>query len=193
MVSVPEIEEQQPRSPGVPPLPGEDHFCPACRLGYGQISIARAVGMLGVLPGEVREAVGDVPPEALRRRPGEGAWSITEYVCHVRDVCITYTIRLHRARTEDHPVLEPMLNDLRARRFRYNESDLGAVVHELTACTAGLLEEIAHFGPDEWDRMVTRLPGEHRTARWLARQAAHEGHHHVADIRRTAAAVTASG
>jgi hypothetical protein len=186
-------QSEEQRAPGVPPLPGEDHFCPACRLAYGRISIERAAGMIEALPADVREAVASAPAEALRRHPREGAWSITEYVCHLRDVCVTYTIRLHRARTEDHPILEPMLNDLRARRFRYNESDLAAVVGEVTRCSAGLLEEFARFRPDEWDRMVTRLPGEHRTARWLARQAAHEGHHHLADIRRTAAALTPAG
>jgi hypothetical protein len=35
-----------------------------------------------------------------------------------------------------------------------------------------------------WDRIATRLPGEDRTARWLVRQAMHEGVHHLGDIRR---------
>jgi hypothetical protein len=35
-----------------------------------------------------------------------------------------------------------------------------------------------------WDRIATRLHGEQRTARWLVRQAMHEGVHHLADIRR---------
>ncbi|MFJ7217902.1 DinB family protein [Amycolatopsis sp. NPDC098790] len=57
----------------------------------------------------------------LRRRPAPGRWSALECLVHLRDVCVTYTIRVHRARTEDRPVLEPLLNDLRARRFRYND------------------------------------------------------------------------
>jgi hypothetical protein len=36
----------------------------------------------------------------------------------------------------------------------------------------------------DWDRIATRLPGEDRTARWLVRQAMHEGIHHLGDIRR---------
>jgi len=31
---------------------------------------------------------------------------------------------------------------------------------------------------------VVRQPGEERTARWLLRNAAHEGRHHLADIQR---------
>jgi len=48
---------------------------------------------------------------------------------------------------------------------------------------AGCSDEIAKFRAEHWDRVVTRLPGEHRTARWLVRQAAHEGRHHLGDIR----------
>ncbi|MEO9199860.1 MAG: DinB family protein [Antricoccus sp.] len=131
-----------------------------------------------------------VPLAARRMRPASERWSVIEYVCHLRDVYATYTIRLHRARTEDRPVLEPMLNDLRARRFRYNERDVDAVLDELEAAAAGFCDEVARNRPDQWDRLVSRLPGEDRTARWLVRQAMHEGQHHLADIRITAAEVT---
>ncbi|MGH8866838.1 MAG: hypothetical protein ACRDYU_02440 [Actinomycetes bacterium] len=62
-------------------------------------------------------------------------------------------------------MLEPMLNDLRARRFRYDESDLDATLAELTATVAGFCDEVARVEPDQWARVVTRLPGEDRTAR----------------------------
>ncbi|BBU22041.1 Mycothiol maleylpyruvate isomerase N-terminal domain protein [Mycobacterium xenopi] len=130
------------------------------------------------------------PPDALRERPDPNAWSVIEYVCHLRDVYLTYTIRLHRARTEERPTLEPTLNDLRARRFRYNDRDLTAMLDELALMTAGFCEEIARTRQHEWDRLVTRSPGEQRTARWLFRQAMHEGVHHLADIRRVSMKVT---
>ena len=126
---------------------------------------------------------------ARRQRPSPQVWSVTEYVCHLRDVYATYTIRLHRARTEDRPALEPMLNDLRARRFRYNERDVVPILDELAANAAGFCEEIARAGPQDWDRVATRRPGEQRSARWLVRQAMHEGVHHLADIRAVGTAV----
>jgi hypothetical protein len=58
------------------------------------------------------------------------------------------------------------------------------VLEELAAAAAGCEEEIARTGSAEWDRTVTRLPGEHRSARWVVRQAAHEATHHLRDIRR---------
>lgn len=123
-------------------------------------------------------------PELRRIRPSPQVWSVAEYVCHLRDVHIAYTIRLHRTRIEDRPTLEPVLNDLRARRFRYNECDLAATLNELATAAAGFCEEAARTGEQDWNRVATRLPGEQRTARWLVRQAMHEGVHHLSDIRK---------
>ncbi len=172
----------------VPPLAAEDYVCEACEIDFAQVSVADAVAVIGSLPGRVRETVSAAPAEVRRLRPRADRWSVIEYVCHLRDVYATYTIRLHRARTEHEPVLEPMLNDLRARRFRYNERSVDAVLDELGATAAGFCEEVARM--EQWDRLVTRLPGEHRTARWLVRQAMHEGQHHLDDISKTTSAVT---
>jgi len=183
-----EAAEHQQR---VPPLAGEDHVCEVCDLFYLQISVEAALEVIRSVPEIVRETIAAIPTAVHRRRPTSDGWSITEYVCHLRDVYSVYTIRLHRARTEDRPVLEPMLNDLRARRFRYNERDGSAILDELAATAAGFCEEINRTRADCWDRVVTRLPGEERTARWLVRQAMHEGQHHIGDIRRTGEALKA--
>jgi hypothetical protein len=77
-----------------------------------------------------------------------------------------------------------MFNDLRTRRFRYNDCDIDATLGELAVAAAGFCEEVARMGEHDWDRVATRLPGERRTARWVVRQAMHEGTHHLGDIRR---------
>jgi len=168
----------------LPPLAAEDHRCDVCALVYPEIDIRDAVSAIVGVPGAARDVVGAIPPAAQRVRPGPQVWSVAEYLCHLRDVYVTFTIRLHRTRTEDRPVLEPMFNDLRARRFRYNACDLKTTLDELAAAAAGFCDEIARTGERDWDRVATRLPGEHRTARWLVRQAMHEGIHHLGDIRR---------
>lgn len=173
----------------LPPLAMENHICQDCGLSYQEISVEAAIQVVHSIPTKVRDAVLGIPKEVWRQHPRPGAWSVAEYLCHVRDVYSTYTIRLHRARTEDRPALEPMFNDLRARRFRYNESDVNAVLGELEATAAGFCEEIDRTGSEHWDRVVTRLPNEERTARWLVRQAMHEGQHHLDDIHETGEAV----
>ncbi len=168
----------------VPPLPADDHDCPSCEIRYADLAVDVAIRMLAELPESAAAAMAEVPPRRLRVAPDPGTWSPVEYLCHLRDVAVTSTIRLFRARAEERPVLEPMLNDLRARRFRYVDADPAAVLEELRRAVAGLGDEIARVRVDGWERTVTRLPGEERTARWLVRHAAHEGRHHVDDLRR---------
>lgn len=176
-----------------PSVFGETYVCADCHLAYADVGVDQAVETIGSTHALLEQAVKEFPAEHWTRRPAAGGWSITEYVCHVRDVYMTYTIRLHRARTEERPAVEPMFNDLRAQRFRYNECDAAAVLDEIKLVANGLCVEAAQLQPDDWDRTVFRLPGEQRSARWLVRQAMHEGVHHVADIRRVGRVIGASG
>lgn len=169
-------------SASLPPLAAEDHVCEPCGVAYLDTGIDDAVTVIAGLPGAARDTIGAIAPEALRVRPAADVWSVAEYLCHVRDVYVSFTIRLHRVRTEHEPAFEPMFNDLRARRFRYNDCDIDATLGELGAVTAGFRDEVART--EDWERVGSRLPGERRTARWLVRQAMHEGVHHLADIRR---------
>ena len=171
-------------SDSIPPLPDEYHRCPSCPLHYVSLSVADATAMIAAMPADAAAAVAAVDPATLRVRPEPGTWSVIEYLCHLRDVAVTTTVRLHRARTEDRPALEPMLNDLRARRFRYADADPQATLAELGRVVGGVADEIARISADDWARTVTRLPGEERTVRWLVRHAAHECRHHLADIAR---------
>lgn len=98
---------EEVRPPAIPPVPAEDHVCPGCEISYRELSIERALAEASQVPGGVRAIVAAVPAPALHTRPHSGIWSITEYVCHLRDVYTTYTIRLHRTRTEDRPPWSP--------------------------------------------------------------------------------------
>ena len=102
----------------------------------------------------------------------------------MRDVYVASTIRLYRARKETNPQIEPVFNDLRVLRFRYNNADVRGVLHEMDAALEGLVDEMARTS--DWDRAFTRQPGEQRTARWLVRQALHEALHHADDMRSSA-------
>ncbi|OBG94721.1 hypothetical protein A5697_26140 [Mycobacterium sp. E3251] len=168
----------------LPPLAAEDHVCADCGMNYSDIRPNDAVGVIAGLPDAIREAISAIPPGSRRSRPSPEVWSVAEYLCHLRDVYVSFTIRLYRVRTEREPACEPMFNDLRARRFRYNDCDIDATLEELAAAVAGFRDEVARIKDHDWDRTGTRLPGERRTARWFVRQAMHEGVHHLGDIRR---------
>jgi hypothetical protein len=166
----------------LPPLSAEDHVCERCGLDYATIEVSEAVDTVAGLPDRYRAVVAGVPVADRGSRPGPDVWSVAEYVCHTRDVYIASTIRLYRTRTELDPVVEPLYNDLRAARFGYGRRDLDPVLDELSDDVTGFLTEVARMPVGGWDRTCTRLPGEQRTARWLVRQALHEGVHHLFDV-----------
>lgn len=167
---------------GLPALVPEDHTCAHCNLSYPEVTRDDALDLVREVPANIRTALDDIPSTRRRSRPVAGQWSIAEYVCHVRDVYATSVLRLHRTRIEDEPLLEPMFNDLRARRFGYNALDLNAVLTELTHNVAGLQTEALKLTASDWRRTASRRPGESRSALWLLRQAGHEGKHHTSDI-----------
>lgn len=166
----------------VPPLPGEDHHCVGCGLFYPEMPVEDAIELVRRVPGGVRAVASGHDALALRARPTERMWSAVEYACHLRDIYAIYTIRLHRTRVEMSPVLEPMLDDLRAARFRYNDRAIDCVLAELADNVDGFLEEAGMQDEVSWARLARRRPSEQRSARWLLRQAAHEGVHHIGDI-----------
>jgi hypothetical protein len=176
----------------LPPLAAEDHVCGSCDLAYSSFDVAAAVAGIRAVPDAVASRVSAMPEPARRRRPEPGVWSVVEYAAHLRDVYATFLIRLHRARTEDHPTLDPMFGDLRAQRLRYNELPVDAVLRELAFAAEGFCDEVADTRDDEWGRRVRRLADEDRTALWLVRHAMHEGVHHVRDIERIGVLVAGS-
>jgi hypothetical protein len=166
----------------VPPLAGEHHVCATCQLSYDRASAEAALTAVCSYPGLYRAALAAVQDSVLRQRPEPDVWSILEYTCHVRDVYDVYTDRLIRAVTEDRPTLEPMHNERRAARGRYNDQDPDEVWDALGEQAARFVARATSITPGQYSRVVTRLPGEERTVLWLIQQASHEGRHHLNDI-----------
>jgi hypothetical protein len=168
----------------LPPLFDERHVCRSCDLRYDEISVPSALGLVDGVVAQRSGLLPGVPDDVLRRRPPTGGWSAVEYAGHVRDVLLTFTVRVHRGVVEDRPALDPMYGDWRAERFRYQDAPLADVLAGMRVAADGFAAEVAEVPGEAWDREVTRRPAEVRTVRWLVRQAAHEAVHHQDDIRR---------
>lgn len=138
--------------PLLPPLAGEDYSCDVCPFDYASCSPQHAAELAAQVPEMAAAAIADTPTPLRGVRPDADTWSVIEYLCHIRDVYATFTIRLYRTRSELRPALEPMLNDLRAKRFRYQELDAAAVLIELRLNVAGFLDEVARTS--DWDRVA---------------------------------------
>jgi len=170
--------------PPLPPLFGEQHVCGACGLVYSELPVASALGLVAGVVVELSTLLPSVPEAVLRRRLRAGEWSALEYACHVRDVLLTFAVRVHRGVVEDRPALDPMYADWRSERFGYNAAAVADVVSGMRVAADGFVAEVNAVPEDAWDREVTRRATEPRTVRWLVRQAAHEAIHHRDDIRR---------
>jgi DinB superfamily len=168
----------------LPVFPAEDHLCERCALRYSDLSYVDVLLQLTPLAAQIRRLVTSGEPAQLTVRASADEWSAVEYLCHLRDVFVTSTIRLHRARTEENPHLDPMLNDLRVRRFRYNDWPVAAVLDEIDATSMGFIDEVQRLSPSDFERVATGPMGDQRTALWFVRHALHEALHHRDDVAR---------
>ena len=168
--------------PVLPPLFAEDHTCERCGLAYPSLDVDTCLGLVADSTATLAGLLPDLDDDVLRRRPAPEVWSVVEYACHVRDVLLTYAVRVHRGIVEERPTLDPMYGDWRAERFGYVAMPLDVLLVELGAAATGFAAEVGTVPDGAWDRTVTRRPDEVRTVRWLVRQAAHECVHHLGDV-----------
>lgn len=164
------------------PLFAEDHVCERCGLAYSSLDVDTALGLVAESTATLAGLLPSVREPVLRERSAPGVWSVVEYACHVRDVLLTYAVRVHRGVFQERPMVEPMYGDWRAERFGYAAMPLDVLLVELGAAATGFAAEVGTVPDGSWERTVVRRPTEVRTVRWLVRQAAHECVHHLADV-----------
>jgi hypothetical protein len=164
--------------------------CAECGFEAATIAPANAVGTVRALGGQYRVVL-DVPFEheprdALCRRPDAQTWSALEYAAHMRDVIALWGSSLHQALTLDRPHIQRPDSDIADRMADerdYNRQDPGAVVDQLSANAERMAAKVAKVGPEDWDREVV-IGEEPITTLAIVRKVAHEGQHHLLDVRR---------
>lgn len=123
------------------------------------------------------------PNAVIRRRPGPTTWSALEYTAHVADVLDAYGAAVRRIVVEDGPMLTWADPAARVADAGFNAMDRAEVLGWLDLVCAPLAEFLAGVRPDDWTRFG-RLDGVEISALLLARQAVHEGSHHLRDVQR---------
>jgi DinB superfamily len=127
------------------------------------------------------------PEDLLGRRRSASSWSVLEYAAHVRDLIALWSGALHKLLTEDGPVLprpDPSIADEAAAAGGYNALDPATTVDELAANANRMARKVTTIDADQWDRVIV-LGDEEMTAIAVVRKVAHEGAHHLQDIRRS--------
>ena len=164
--------------------------CDECGFEYAAVSPAEAAEKLQSFGRRYRAPLtrfldGEDGDSLLRTRPSPDVWSALEYAAHARDAIRFNTYLARRTLTEDSPQLPFPNPDKVVADERYNELDPAAIADELAERAEKSAQLIESTDAGAWSRTATFGGAGEFTALWFARNAVHEGHHHLLDVGRT--------
>jgi hypothetical protein len=165
------------------------YVCPECGLDYDTISPSDAKVAIRSFGRRYRSAVAgaledDADEGLIRRRPDADTWSALEYTVHVADLYELFAPVFRRMYESDRPTISDFWDpDQRVASERYNEHDPMATVDRLERAAAELAKVLDRVDPDGWAREAT-FPFGVRDLLAMARNAVHEGSHHLRDVDR---------
>ena len=169
-------------------VPGPGWVCPECGFDYDGCARADTSTLVRAFASQYRVPLerslpGEDLPALLRVRPVAGGWSALEYACHARDCFWLYDERITTTVKHDRPTFERMQRDQLALDRDYNAQDPAAVLDELAKATQALGVELEWVPDGAWERVAER-DGVALSVEWMARNAVHEGRHHLLDVAR---------
>ena len=128
---------------------------------------------------------GFLDDHVISYRPSPEEWSALHHAGHLADALRTAANRLARVRTADRPLLAevPGQQSLPVE----DDGSVEMVLTRMADSCARLAAEIDKTGPDDWQRVGMRRR-EEVSAIDLAREAVHEGAHHLRDAERVLSA-----
>ena len=160
--------------------------CPECGLDYDTISPRDAVLAVRTFPRRYRALLTHFGPDedvddVIRRKPAPDVWSALEYTAHVAQVLDLLAPTIRQIENENNPHLYFFDSDQQAAEQAYNDWPLLRALGELESACADLSSAIEFYDPAAWNRTGRFDYGE-REAIDLARNAVHEGAHHLRDV-----------
>jgi FMN phosphatase YigB (HAD superfamily) len=96
--------------------------------------------------------------DGWKLRPAVGEWSLTEIICHLRDVELEqYLPRLKRALTENNPLLPIITTDRWAIERNYQEQSGPEASEAFLHARIDLLQLISDLAPEAWQRKARHV------------------------------------
>jgi|RhiMethySRZTD1v2_1073278.scaffolds.fasta_scaffold77840_3 hypothetical protein len=140
----------------------------------------------------LKAALGRVPEEARKWRPGPGKWSAHEVVCHCADAEMNAAARIRYLVAEKDPVIIGYDQEEWARQFDYHQHPLETALETVEAVRAHTVALLRRLPADAWGRVGRHTEsGRYGVDDWLDTYAEHL-ENHSAQIERNLAAWTAS-
>jgi len=122
----------------------------------------RRVARMRCAPRDVSSRLSGCPEDVLTRRPAPDAWSITEIVCHLRDVEEFYLTRVRFILANCDPVLIAFSPDRWAAERQYRRCVWRPALAAFVARREETLSVLATLGEDAWER-----GGTHSLRGWM--------------------------
>jgi hypothetical protein len=132
----------------------------------------------------------DLPSEAWTKRPEPGEWSLTEILCHLRDVEIEVNLpRVQLLLEQNNPFLPGKDTDPWAVQRHYVRQDGIQALHKFTTARLELLDLLEAVQPEDWNR-----PARHAIfgPTWLAELVRINAGHDRLHVRQVEGALSAT-
>src|SRR5437870_11485626 len=125
-------------------------------------------------PARLKAALGRVPEEARKWRPGPKKWSVHEVVCHCADSELNAAARIRYLVAEKDPVLVGYDQEEWARRFDYHQHPIETALQTVEAVRANTVALLRHLPADAWSREGRHTEsGRYAVDDWLNTYAEH--------------------
>jgi len=168
--------------------------CPECGIDYDTLAPGDLAVAIRSYPRRFRALLTTFDDDALdadalvRRSPSSGVWSALAYTVHVADVFSWHADALRRMHDVDDPTIDWPSRDEAAWESAANASSRDDALARLSSEADRLASVLDGYRGDDWTRTAHFQWGE-RDALTTARNAVHEGHHHLRDVEHVLAAV----
>ena len=103
-------------------------------------------------PARLKAALGRVPEEARKWRPGPKKWSVHEVVCHCADSELNAAARIRYLVAEKDPVIVGYDQAEWAKRFDYHQHPIETALQTVEAVRANTVALLRHLPADAWSR-----------------------------------------
>lgn len=125
---------------------------PAALLPQFSTSVS-LMALLRATPAALSGLLEPIANERLTRRTAEKEWSVTEVLCHMRDVEREVDqVRIRQILTEEEPFVPAQMPDEWAQKRSYQKQDGRSALREFTTARVKTLEMLSGLEPTQWSR-----------------------------------------
>jgi hypothetical protein len=173
----------------------DGYICPECGLDYDKVAPGDIAVAVRSFPRRFRAALAsvddqDAPEAIIRRKPAPEVWSALTYTSHVADVFDMLGSSIRQLLEKDDPVVQFAPGAGHTDEAAADAQEKDAVLDRLKAEGEKLAALLDGVKAEAWSR-TGEFPWGTRDVLTTARNAVHEGHHHLRDVEHVLAQVRA--